>query len=202
MGLQPPPSTTTPGFFASVGNVTSNTFAQQVQTQLAGGTANAHAPPPATNVIQVALEQAGKQIDALAATTKTNLTQQITNVGTAAPDPSTLTTTATLTATTSATPTDAAKTATKPGEEEGKNVDIAPTAEELAKQNPPPVVIPVVVTPPAPTGWPVYYYVLIVIAAIIVLALISLVAYMLYTKKSLSQTWASLTGSSTAATTK
>lgn len=98
-------------FFGAAGtysNFNSTAVAQQLTSQLAGVTPTTQAAVSSTNVIDVAQEQAGKQIDALAAATKTSLSEQISSVGNAAASagkaPPTIVTTATLTATTSAAP--------------------------------------------------------------------------------------------------
>jgi len=99
-------------FFGAAGvynNFNSTAFAQQLTDTLSGNTPTQQAQVSSSNVVDVAAEQAGQQIDALAQATKAGLTRQINTVATAAgnstskPSP-TIVTTATLTATTTATP--------------------------------------------------------------------------------------------------
>ena len=222
-------------FFGAAGvynNFNSTAFAQQLTDTLGGNTPTGQAQVSNTNVVDVAAEQAGQQIDALAQATKAGLSQQINTVASAAgssatkPAP-TIVTTATLTATTTATPpkagdtpaasastttattdTGAATSTTSTGSTTGTattaaaatqadtqaaadsgKVDVPGSDDDLLATPKPALVVPTVVVPavvaaPVSTGYSAGTWVLIIIGALFAVALISLVGYMLYTKKS------------------
>ena len=226
-------------FFGAAGvynNFNSTAFAQQLTDTLSGNTPTQQAQVTNTNVVDVAAEQAGQQIDALAQATKAGLTRQINTVASAAgnttaqPSP-TIVTTATLTATTTATPpngtdttagattiatgatdgttsTDSSTTTTtsatveKPAEKptdaaiDAGKFDVPGSEDDLKETTPttttpPPIVVAPVVAPVS-TNYSTGTYILIAIAAFLVLLFVIFVGYMLYTKKSASETFAAL----------